>query len=101
MEDDLNFAKGILGNWFLACNIVSTQLDEIWKTTYICLKMEDDLNFFLKWKMTSIFLKIKDDFNFLTMEYNLNLLKMEDYLIFGKIEDDLIFWKLKTTSNKS
>jgi hypothetical protein len=34
-----------LGSWFLVCNIVSTQLDEIWKTTSIFLKMEEDLNF--------------------------------------------------------
>ena len=29
MEDDLNFVLGNLGSWFLVCNIVSTQLDEI------------------------------------------------------------------------
>jgi hypothetical protein len=29
MEDDLNFVLGDLGSWFLVCNIVSTQLDEI------------------------------------------------------------------------
>jgi hypothetical protein len=32
-----------------------TQLEEIWKTTQIFLKMEDDLNFFVK----------EDDLNFL------------------------------------
>ena len=35
-----------LGSWFLVCNIVSTKLDEIWKTTSIFLKMEDNLNFY-------------------------------------------------------
>ena len=44
MEDDLNFVLGNLGSWFLVCNIVSTQLDEIWKTTPSFLKMEDDLH---------------------------------------------------------
>jgi hypothetical protein len=45
MEDDLNLVLGNLGSWFLVCNIVSTQLDEIWKTTSIFLKIEDDLDF--------------------------------------------------------
>ena len=39
MEDDLNFV-------LLVCNIVSTQLDGIWKTNTIYLKMEDNLIFF-------------------------------------------------------
>jgi hypothetical protein len=34
------------GSWFLVCNLILTQLDEIWKKTSIFLKMEDDLNFF-------------------------------------------------------
>ena len=38
------------GSWFSACNLMLTQLDEIWKklkwkTTWI-FQMEDDLNFF-------------------------------------------------------
>ena len=45
MEDDLNFVLDNLGSWFLVSNIVSTQLDEIWKTTSILLTMEEDLNF--------------------------------------------------------
>ena len=48
MEDDLNFALGNLGSSFLECNIVSTQLDEVWKKTSNFLKMEDDLNFLYK-----------------------------------------------------
>ena len=34
------------GSWFSVCNLILTQLDEIWKTTSIFLKMEDDLIFF-------------------------------------------------------
>ena len=64
MEDDLNFALGNPGILFLVYNFVSTQLNEIWKKTWIFLKMEDNLNFlkmeddlifFGKWKTTSIF----------------------------------------------
>jgi hypothetical protein len=29
MEDDLNFELGDLGSWFLVCNILSSQPDEI------------------------------------------------------------------------
>ena len=46
MEDDLNFAQDNLGSWFSVCNLILTQLDEIWKKTSIFLKMEDNLNFF-------------------------------------------------------
>ena len=42
-------------SWFLVCNIISTQLDEIWKTTSIFLKIKYDLIFFWKSKTTSIF----------------------------------------------
>ena len=50
-----------LRSWFWVCNLILTQLDEIWKTTSIFLKMEDDLNYFengrrpkkkWKWKTT-------------------------------------------------
>ena len=34
-EDNLNFVLGNLGRWFLVCNIVSSQLDKICKTTSI------------------------------------------------------------------
>ena len=53
---------GNLGSWLLVCSFILTQLEDIWKTTSIFLKMEDDLNyfekgrrpqFFFKWKMTS------------------------------------------------
>ena len=73
MEDDLNFALGNLGICFLVYNIVSTQVDEIWKTTYI---------FFENRRRPHFFLKIEDDLNFLTMEDNLKFLKMQDELIF-------------------
>jgi hypothetical protein len=33
MQDDLNFVLGNLGSLFLVCNVASTQLDEMWKTT--------------------------------------------------------------------
>ena len=54
----------------MVCNIVSTQLDEIWKMTSIFLKTEDDLIslkmganlvLFFKFEMTSIFLKMEDN----------------------------------------
>jgi hypothetical protein len=45
MEDDLNCILSNLLIRFLVCKIVSTHLDEIWKTISIFLKMEDDLNF--------------------------------------------------------
>ena len=69
MEDDLNFLLANIGSWSLVCNFVSTQLDEIWKTTSIG-EMEDNL----------IFLTMEDDLKYL------------------KIEDDLNFWKWKMTS---
>ena len=43
--------QAVLGNpgsCFLVCSLILTQLEEIWKTTSIFLKMEDDLNFVLK-----------------------------------------------------
>ena len=39
---------GNLGSRFFVCSLILTQLEEIWKTTSIFLKMEDDLNSFLK-----------------------------------------------------
>ena len=54
MEDNLNFVLGNIWSWNLVCNIGSTQLDEIWRTTPIFLKMEDDLSF----------LKMENDLNF-------------------------------------
>ena len=42
-EDDLNFDPGNPGNGFFICNLISTQLYEIWKKTSIFLKMEDKL----------------------------------------------------------
>ena len=70
--------------------------------------MEDGLHFFengrqpqyfSKWKTTSICLKIEDDFNFWEKEDKLILLfKMEDDLNCSKMEDDLNCSKWKTTS---
>ena len=76
-------------NWLIrVCNLILTQLDELWKTTSIFLKIEDDLNYFQMeddlnfvigdlgswflvstqlgeiWKMTSIFWKMEDDLSF-------------------------------------
>ena len=34
------------GSWFLVWNLILTQLYELWKTSSIFLKIEDDLNFF-------------------------------------------------------
>ena len=47
--DTLKALPGNLGSWFSVCNLILTQLDEIWKTTSI----------FLKWKTTSILVKWK------------------------------------------
>jgi hypothetical protein len=40
--------KALLGNpgSFSVCNLILTQLDEIWKKTSIFLKMEENLNYF-------------------------------------------------------
>ena len=54
MEDNLNFVLGNLGSLFLVSNLISTQLDELWKTTsfkknerqpQFLLKIKDALNF--------------------------------------------------------
>ena len=51
MDDDLNLVLGNPRTWFSVCNLILTQLDEIWKTTSIFLKMEDDLDFCqMDWK---------------------------------------------------
>jgi hypothetical protein len=52
---------GNLVSWVFVCSLIS-QLEEIWKTTSIFLKMEDDLNFlFLLRKTTLISLKTEED----------------------------------------
>ena len=58
MEDVLNFVLDNIGSWLLVCNIVSTQLDEIFKTKYFFLKMEDKFNFFLKIEEKLFFLNV-------------------------------------------
>jgi hypothetical protein len=48
------------GSLFLACNFILTQPpDEMWKTTSIFLKMEDDLNFFENGRQPHFFFKWK------------------------------------------
>ena len=46
--------SGNSGSWFSVCNLILTQLDKLWKTTSIFLKIKDDLNF----------LQMDDDLNF-------------------------------------
>ena len=84
---------GNLRSWVLVCNLILTQLEEIWKTTSIFLKMEDDLNF----------LKMEDDLNsfgkgkmtsFKIMQPNRTKIKT---IFFTKMEDDLNIFKWKTT----
>ena len=52
-----------IGSWFSVCNLILTQLDEIWKTTLIFLKMEDDLNCFTMEDNLKSF-QMTDDINF-------------------------------------
>ena len=66
MEDHLNFLLGNPISWFLVCNIVSTQLDEIWKSKSIFengrqpqLFWNWKTTFFFKWKTISFFWKWK------------------------------------------
>ena len=86
----------------LICYLICTELDEIWKTTSLFLRMEEDLIFFSLnffsifllvnlgswflvcnivstqldkiWKTTSIFWKMKDDLNFLKMKSVLDII---------------------------
>jgi hypothetical protein len=39
--------SGNTGSWFTVCNLILTQLDELWKIALIFLKMGNDLNFVL------------------------------------------------------
>jgi hypothetical protein len=95
MEDDLYFVLGNLGNWFLVCNIVSTQLNEIWNTT----------SFFFKLKPTSIFWKMEDDLIFFQWKMTSNIWKEKTTLsfengiqpLFFKWKMTSILWKWKTT----
>ena len=98
----LNFVVGNLGIWLLVCNIVSTQLNEIWRMTsnlFKFLKMKDDLNFW-SWKMTSTFSSSGRKPNFVQIKF--------DFLVDWDPEDgplfswaipeflDTPFWKWKT-----
>jgi hypothetical protein len=63
--------------------------------------MEDDLNFFQKWKTTSIFSKMEDDLHFFKNERRPHFFpqKWKTTPILSKMEDDLYFFcKWKTTS---
>ena len=66
---------------FLVCNLILTQLDEIWKTTSIFWKMEDDL----------IFCKTEDDLHFVKMVDNLDFFLHRRRPHFLEIEYDLNF----------
>ena len=80
IEDNPNFFENgrqqavldNIGSCFSVCNLILTQLDEIWKMTSIFFKMEDNL----------IFWKIENDLNCLEN---------------GR--QPQLFWNLKTTSN--
>ena len=94
MEDDLNLVLGNLGSWFLVCNIVAIQLDEIWKTTSFCLK-EDNLIFLFKeatfiilnGRGPQFFFQMEDDFNLLTKDA-LNVFLNQRERNFYFMEDD-------------
>ena len=110
MEEDLNFVLGNLWSWFLVCNTVPTQLDEIWKTTSI----------FFKWKNASFFTNRRwFQFCFYTLWYlhsSSNLVNIQQYhlqitkykIIFLKVKLNMIlrmrkwfcsvitFWTIKS-----
>jgi hypothetical protein len=87
---------GNLGNWFSICNLILTQLDDIWKTTSIFLKMEDDLNFFSNGRRPH-FCSRQTRKLVLGMQPYLDPTRwnMEDDLIFFHIDDDLIFFQIE------
>ena len=86
---------GNLGSGFFVKQLFLTQLEEIWKTTSLFLKMEDDLKFVSKWNTTSILFKWK----MTSILYNFNPTRtnMEDDIIY-KWKTTLIFFKWKMTS---
>jgi hypothetical protein len=49
----------------LVCNLILSQLDEIWKMTSIFLKMEDDLHFLKMEDNLFFFWKMEETLNFL------------------------------------
>ena len=75
MEDNLIFDIGNLGSWFLVCNIVSTQLEGIWKygngKWHQFLKMEVNHKFLFKWilfinqRWSNFIDQMEDDLNIL------------------------------------
>ena len=80
--------QGNRGSWFLVCYLIFTQLEDIWKTTSIFLKMEDDLHFFSNGRQPQIFQR-EDDLNFFQMKnelicfqmkYDLNVIQLKDNL---------------------
>ena len=95
MQDNLNILWNgrqpqffLLSNWkrptFFSLQIGKLELEEIWKTTSMFLKIEDNLNFLFQIeeleleKITSICLKMEDNLNILL---NWRRPQMEDYLI--------------------
>jgi hypothetical protein len=74
--------NAVQSNLIFGMQPMITQLEEIWKTTSIFLKTEDDLNIFEKGRRPQFF-SMKDDFNLfsnerghhiLQMKYNLNII---------------------------
>jgi hypothetical protein len=101
------FSQGNLENWFLVCNIVSNELDEIWKTTSILLKIgrqpqligySKTISFFFNGRWPQLLL-IEDDLNFFFNGRWPQFLRMEDNLYFFKMEDDLIVLKMVDNLN--
>ena len=99
MEDDPNFVLVNLGSWFLVFNIVSTQLDEIWKTNI----------FFLNGRWPQLFLNGRQPQLFFEMEDNLNSFEngrrrqyFENRRWYQFFENgrwpQFFLWKRKTTS---
>ena len=76
----------------MVCHLILTQLEEIWKTTSIFLKIEDDLKFFegrqpqfFLIKTTLIFLKMEDDLKKIMQPKQFKV----KTIIFLKMEDNL------------
>ena len=59
--------NAVQSNLIFGMQPMITQLEEIWKTTSIFLKTEDDLNIFEKGRRPQFFL-MKDDFNLFSNE---------------------------------
>jgi hypothetical protein len=87
------FCKALSGDpesWLSVCNHILTQLDEIWKTTSIFLKMEDDLFFSSNWRQPQFYSRQPRKLIF-AKQHCLNPTRwdMEDDHNFFLTEDDL------------